>query len=48
MKENRNDYYQRLIQMLEELDYQKNDKETIEEVIKHIANELKQYSDDIK
>ena len=41
-------YYQNLISMLEELDIEKNDKETIKEVLNYIANELKQYINDIK
>lgn len=34
--------------MLEEIDTEKNDAETLREVINYIANELKQYIDDIK
>lgn len=41
-------YYQNLISMLEEIDIEKNDAETLREVINYIANELKQYIDDIK
>lgn len=40
-------YFQQLIKMLEELDIERNDKETIEDVINFIANELKQYINDI-
>lgn len=41
-------HFQQLITMLEELDIERNDKETIKEVIDYIANELKQYINDIK
>ena len=41
-------YFQQLIKMLEELDIERNDKETIKDVINFIANELKQYINDIK
>lgn len=40
-------YFQQLIKMLEELDIEKNDKETIKEVLNYIANELKKYINDI-
>ena len=40
--------FQQLIKMLEELDIERNNKETIKEVIDFIANELKQYINDIK
>lgn len=41
-------HYQNLIKMLEDLDTQKNDRETIKDVLNYIANELKQFIDDIK
>ena len=41
-------HFQQLINMLEELDIERNDKETIKEVLDFIANELKQYIDDIE
>lgn len=41
-------HFQQLIEMLEELDIERNDKETIKEVIDFIANELKQYINDIE
>lgn len=41
-------YFQNLISMIEEIDVEKNDSETLREVLDYIANELKQYIDDIK
>lgn len=40
-------YFQNLITMLEELDTEKNDAETIKEVLNFIANELKKYIDEV-
>lgn len=40
-------YFQNLITMIEELDTQKNDAETIKEVLTFIANELKKYIDEV-
>ena len=40
--------YQNLISMLEELDTEKNDSETLREVLDYIADMLKQFIDDIK
>lgn len=40
--------FQNLISMLRELDLEKNDKETIREVLNYIADMLEQYIDDIK
>lgn len=40
--------FQNLISMLRELDLEKNDKETIREVLNYIANMLEEYIDDIK
>ena len=41
-------YFQNLISMIEEIDVERNDSETLREVLDYIANELKQYIDDIK
>lgn len=41
-------YFQNLIAMLEELDTQKTDSQTLHEVLLYIAGELKQYINDIK
>ena len=41
-------HFQQLITMLEELDTEKNDSQTLREVLDFIANELKQYIDDIE
>lgn len=41
-------YFQNLISMIEEIDVEKNDSETLREILDYIANELKQYIDDIK
>lgn len=41
-------YFQNLITMLREIDTQKNDAETLREVLNYIAQELEQYVDDIK
>lgn len=41
-------YFQNLILMLEELDTEKNDSQTLREILNYIANELKKYIDDIK
>jgi len=40
--------FQNLISMLRELDLEKNDKETIREVLNYIADMLEEYIDDIK
>ena len=40
--------YQNLIEMLKELDLEKNDTETIREVLNYIAKELENYIDDIR
>lgn len=40
-------YFQNLITMLEELDTEKNDAETIKEALIFIANELKKYIDEV-
>ena len=40
--------FQNLITMLEELDTEKNDAETLREVLDYIASMLKQFIDDIK
>ena len=40
--------YQNLIAMLREIDLEKNDIETIREVLDYIAEELDKYIDDIK
>lgn len=40
--------YQNLINMLKELNLEKNSIETIREVLNYIATELEQYIDDIK
>lgn len=41
-------YFQNLISMLEEIDTERNDSETLREVLNYIANELKKYINDIK
>ena len=41
-------YFQNLIAVLEELDTERNDSETIKEALLFIANELKKYINDIK
>ena len=41
-------YFKNLITMLEEIDTEKNDSQALREVLDFIANELKQYIDDIK
>ena len=40
--------FQNLISMLRDLDLEKNDKETIREVLNYIADMLEEYIDDIK
>lgn len=40
--------FQNLITMLEELDTEKNDAETLREVLDYIASALSQYIDDIE
>lgn len=40
-------YFQNLITMLEEIDTEKNDAETLKEVLTFIANELKKYIDEV-
>lgn len=45
---NRVQLYQNLISMLEEIDTEKNDSKTLREVLDYIANELKQFIDDIR
>lgn len=40
-------HFQNLIAMLEELDTEKNDAETLKEVLMFIANELKKYIDEV-
>lgn len=41
-------YFQNLISMLEEIDTERNDSETLREVLNYIASELKKYINDIK
>lgn len=41
-------YFQNLITMLREIDTQRNDAETLREVLNYIAQELEKYIDDIK
>lgn len=41
-------YFQNLISMLEEIDVERNDSESLREVLNYIANELKKYINDIK
>ena len=41
-------YFQNLITMLEEIDTEKNSAEDLRDVLNYIANELKQYINDIK
>lgn len=41
-------HFQNLITMLREIDTQKNDSETLKEVLNFIAQELEKYIDDIK
>lgn len=41
-------YFQNLISMLEEIDTERNDSESLREVLNYIANELKKYINDIK
>lgn len=40
--------YQNLIIMLKEIDTEKNDSETLKEVLNYIARELEKYINDIK
>ena len=40
-------HFQNLITMLEELDTEKNDAETLKEVLTFIANEWKKYIDEV-
>ena len=40
--------YKNLITMLKEIDTEKNDSETLKEVLNYIARELEKYIDDIK
>lgn len=44
---NKSLYFQNLISMLEEIDTEKNDAETLKEVLNFIANELKKYVDEV-
>lgn len=41
-------YFQNLITMLKEIDTQRNDAETLREILNYIAQELEKYIDDIK